>query len=360
MPCMDNDVLRRGKPTVHVQVRRSRALLAGDALQALAFELLAPEGAGIPAARRPACAACWRAPPATRAWPAARRSTWPASACAHRGRAAHMHRLKTGALLQGSVMMGAACGEPHADGAGARSRLRRAHGPGVPGGRRHPRRHRRFGDPGQDRRQGRRSRQAHLRLAARPGAARAPCPRTAGAGARRARAAAWPTPALRRWPTWSSTGTTESPHGSAAPTLNDPRRPAPAAAPQLPAQLAEELRAYVLDNVSRTGGHLSSNLGTVELTIALHYVFNTPWDRIVWDVGHQTYPHKILTGRRDRMPRCASSAGLGLSAAQPRASTTPSAPRIRPPASPPRWAWPWRPSRRASTAIAWPSSATAR
>ncbi len=62
-----------------------------------------------------------------------------------------------------------------------------------------------------------------------------------------------------------------------------------------------ELRAHVLDSVSKTGGHLSSNLGTVELTIALHYVFDTPHDRIVWDVGHQTYPHKILTGRRDRM-----------------------------------------------------------
>ena len=65
--------------------------------------------------------------------------------------------------------------------------------------------------------------------------------------------------------------------------------------------LATELRAYVLDSVSKTGGHLSSNLGTVELTIALHYVFNTPYDRLVWDVGHQTYPHKILTGRRERM-----------------------------------------------------------
>jgi len=69
---------------------------------------------------------------------------------------------------------------------------------------------------------------------------------------------------------------------------------------QLPA-LADELRAFVLDSVSKTGGHLSSNLGTVELTVALHYVFNTPEDRLVWDVGHQTYPHKILTGRRDRM-----------------------------------------------------------
>ncbi|WP_345815436.1 1-deoxy-D-xylulose-5-phosphate synthase [Paraburkholderia sp. PREW-6R] len=65
--------------------------------------------------------------------------------------------------------------------------------------------------------------------------------------------------------------------------------------------LADELRAFVLDSVSQTGGHLSSNLGTVELTIALHYVFDTPHDRIVWDVGHQTYPHKILTGRRDQM-----------------------------------------------------------
>ncbi|MET3107713.1 1-deoxy-D-xylulose-5-phosphate synthase [Oxalobacteraceae bacterium GrIS 2.11] len=65
--------------------------------------------------------------------------------------------------------------------------------------------------------------------------------------------------------------------------------------------LADELRAFVLDSVSKTGGHLSSNLGTVELTIALHYVFNTPEDRLVWDVGHQTYPHKILTGRRDQM-----------------------------------------------------------
>jgi 1-deoxy-D-xylulose-5-phosphate synthase len=64
--------------------------------------------------------------------------------------------------------------------------------------------------------------------------------------------------------------------------------------------LAHELRNFLLDSVSKTGGHLSSNLGTVELTIALHYVFNTPYDRIVWDVGHQTYSHKILTGRRDK------------------------------------------------------------
>ncbi|WP_396430918.1 1-deoxy-D-xylulose-5-phosphate synthase [Limnohabitans sp.] len=75
-------------------------------------------------------------------------------------------------------------------------------------------------------------------------------------------------------------------------------------------RLADELRFCVLDNVSKTGGHLSSNLGTVELTVALHYVFNTPEDRIVWDVGHQTYPHKILTGRRDRMPTLRQFGGL--------------------------------------------------
>lgn len=68
----------------------------------------------------------------------------------------------------------------------------------------------------------------------------------------------------------------------------------------LPA-VATELRQFVLNTVAQTGGHLGSNLGTVELTVALHYVFNTPHDRLVWDVGHQTYPHKVLTGRRERM-----------------------------------------------------------
>ncbi len=78
---------------------------------------------------------------------------------------------------------------------------------------------------------------------------------------------------------------------------------------QLPA-LATELRDFLLHSVARTGGHLSSNLGTVELTLALHYVFNTPEDRIVWDVGHQTYPHKILTGRRERMGSLRQQGGI--------------------------------------------------
>lgn len=65
-------------------------------------------------------------------------------------------------------------------------------------------------------------------------------------------------------------------------------------------KLAEEIREFILDNVSKTGGHLASNLGVVELTIALHSVFNMPDDKIIWDVGHQTYVHKILTGRKDK------------------------------------------------------------
>ncbi|MCK0505463.1 1-deoxy-D-xylulose-5-phosphate synthase [Aromatoleum anaerobium] len=78
---------------------------------------------------------------------------------------------------------------------------------------------------------------------------------------------------------------------------------------ELPA-LAAELRAFLIESVSKTGGHLSSNLGTVELSIALHYIFDTPDDRIVWDVGHQTYGHKILTGRREAMSRLRQFGGI--------------------------------------------------
>ncbi len=83
-------------------------------------------------------------------------------------------------------------------------------------------------------------------------------------------------------------------------TIDSPQQLRELERKQLPA-LAGELRAFLIESVSQTGGHLSSNLGVVELTIALHYVFNTPEDRLVWDVGHQTYPHKILTGRRAAM-----------------------------------------------------------
>jgi 1-deoxy-D-xylulose-5-phosphate synthase len=92
-------------------------------------------------------------------------------------------------------------------------------------------------------------------------------------------------------------------------TINDPEALRKLSRTELQT-LADELRSFVLGSVAKTGGHLSSNLGTVELTVALHYVFNTPHDRVVWDVGHQTYPHKVLTGRRDRMHTLRQLGGL--------------------------------------------------
>jgi len=80
-------------------------------------------------------------------------------------------------------------------------------------------------------------------------------------------------------------------------------------AAQLPA-LVDEVRAHLIESVATSGGHFAAGLGTVELTVALHYVFETPRDAIVWDVGHQCYPHKILTGRRDRLPTVRKRGGL--------------------------------------------------
>ncbi len=92
-------------------------------------------------------------------------------------------------------------------------------------------------------------------------------------------------------------------------TINDPADLRRLDRRDLP-RLADELREFIVDAVSTTGGHFSSNLGTVELTIALHYIFNTPEDRIVWDVGHQTYGHKILTGRKAGMPKLRQKGGI--------------------------------------------------
>jgi 1-deoxy-D-xylulose-5-phosphate synthase len=93
------------------------------------------------------------------------------------------------------------------------------------------------------------------------------------------------------------------------PTLNLPEDLRKIERKYLP-QLAKELREFLIESVSKTGGHLSSNLGTIELTIALHYVFDTPNDKLVWDVGHQTYAHKILTGRREAMRTLRTLGGL--------------------------------------------------
>ena len=115
--------------------------------------------------------------------------------------------------------------------------------------------------------------------------------------------------------------------------------------------LADELRTFLLESVAATGGHLSSNLGTVELTVALHYVFNTPQDRIVWDVGHQTYAHKILTGRRERMATLRQLNGLsGFPRREESEYDAFGVGHSSTPAFRRRWAWRWRPGRRARTA----------
>jgi len=80
--------------------------------------------------------------------------------------------------------------------------------------------------------------------------------------------------------------------------------------PDLLRQVADELRDELIDAVSVTGGHLGAGLGVVELTVAIHYLFDTPHDRLIWDVGHQAYPHKILTGRRDRIRTLRQPGGL--------------------------------------------------
>ena len=123
---------------------------------------------------------------------------------------------------------------------------------------------------------------------------------------------------------------------------------------QLP-EVCSELRQDIIDEVSVNPGHLASSLGVVELTVALHYVFNTPDDRIVWDVGHQAYGHKILTGRRDRF--CTASAP---SRRLWRANTTRSPADMHPTASRQPSVWPWPQGWKATpSAMSWPSSATA-
>ena len=128
---------------------------------------------------------------------------------------------------------------------------------------------------------------------------------------------------------------------------------------QLP-EVCSELRQDIIDEVSVNPGHLASSLGVVELTVALHYVFNTPDDRIVWDVGHQAYGHKILTGRRDRFCTNRQLGGIRPFPTPWRANTTRSPADMHPTASrlPSAWPWPQR-WRTIPSATSWPSSATA-
>ena len=102
---------------------------------------------------------------------------------------------------------------------------------------------------------------------------------------------------------------TEQPISEILEDINDPRDLRNLSQDQIP-QLADELREFLLYSVGKTGGHFGAGLGVIELTLALHYKFDTPYDRIVWDVGHQTYPHKIITGRKDAMESMRQSNGL--------------------------------------------------
>jgi 1-deoxy-D-xylulose-5-phosphate synthase len=108
--------------------------------------------------------------------------------------------------------------------------------------------------------------------------------------------------------------------------------------------LAQELRAEMISAVSETGGHLGADLGVVELTVALHAVFDTPRDRLIWDVGHQSYPHKILTGRREKIRSLRQKDGLSGFTKRSAANRgmTPLARRIVQPRSAPPWVLRWR------------------
>ena len=119
-------------------------------------------------------------------------------------------------------------------------------------------------------------------------------------------------------------------------------------------RLADELRTELIDVVSVTGGHLGSSLGVVELTVALHYVFDTPNDKLIWDVGHQAYPHKILTGRRSRMRTLRQGGGLSGLPSAPKANSIPSARRIRLPPFRRRLALLSRATCRARRTMSWP------
>jgi deoxyxylulose-5-phosphate synthase len=106
-------------------------------------------------------------------------------------------------------------------------------------------------------------------------------------------------------------------------------------------QVCQELRDFIIDVVSVKGGHFGASLGVVELTVALHYVFNTPYDQLVWDVGHQAYGHKILTGRRENFHTNRIHKGSAVSPSAAKASTTLSAWGTAAPPSAARSAWPW-------------------
>ena len=320
MPCMDNDVLRRGKPTVHVEYDEATALLVGDALQSLAFQLLAEQRLADDARVQLDMVKTLAVAAGSRGMAGGQQIDLEST-----GKALTlpelevMHIHKTGALIRARSDAGRGVRTGRSGPEKFAGQVWQSHRACVPGRRRRARlrrEHRTLGKTaGKDARQGKPTYVSTLGLARRARAGG----RAARRGARGARAPRRRAPAPRAACRLHRIAkvlamnaiTGGLPHDAynasmyeLLKTIDDPAQLRALDRKQL-RQLADELRAFVLESVSKTGGHLSSNLGTVELTIALHYVFDTPEDRIVWDVGHQTYPHKILTGRREAMARAA-------------------------------------------------------
>ncbi len=315
LPAMDDDDLRRGRPTCHRAFDEATAILAGDALQALAYEILTD-------------AHCTQLPVDIRV-AMLRLLTQASGAHGMAGGQAvdlasvgielnldqleAMHRLKTGALIRASILLGAMC-NPHTsaeqldmldkyacciglsyqivddilDVIGDTETLGKPQGSDM--AQQKPTYPSVLGIEASKQRALEQHQQALAHI------------ESAGCMPRKACANCLPTSSnvisdeqLDRHPLLERIDTPE-----------DLRRLDES---QLP-RLARELRSFLLESVSSTGGHLSAGLGTIELTIALHYVFNTPHDHLVWDVGHQTYPHKILTGRKHRMPSLRQRGGL--------------------------------------------------
>lgn len=124
------------------------------------------------------------------------------------------------------------------------------------------------------------------------------------------------------------------------PQINDPQELKSLSVGEL-AALAEEIRQFLIEKLSVTGGHLASNLGVVELTLALHYCYDSPRDKMIYDVGHQAYVHKILTGRQDRFDRCASRADSAASSNVRRVSMMSGKPDTAALLCQRQWAWRW-------------------